>query len=78
MIDTPNTPSNANPDDLPASPCVGVCTVDKETKMCIGCLRTLKEIGGWRTMTLDQKRDVIAACKVRAEDAQTSPDSASL
>ena len=74
MIDTPDTLPNANPDDLPASPCVGVCMVDKETKMCIGCLRTLKEIGGWRNMTLDQKRVVVAACKVRAEDARSSPD----
>ena len=74
MIDTLDTPPNANPDDLPDSPCVGVCMVDKETKVCIGCLRTLKEIGGWRNMTLDQKREVVAACKVRAEDAQSSPD----
>ncbi|MBT4740590.1 MAG: DUF1289 domain-containing protein [Rhodospirillaceae bacterium] len=71
MSDTSNPASNTNPDDLPASPCVGVCTVDKETKMCIGCLRTLKEIGAWRTMTLDQKRDVVAACKRRADEAQT-------
>lgn len=26
-------------------------------------------------MTLDQKRDVVAACKRRAEDAQTGPGS---
>ncbi|MGB1875949.1 MAG: DUF1289 domain-containing protein [Rhodospirillaceae bacterium] len=77
MSDTSNSDPNSNPDDLPTSPCVGVCTVDKETKMCIGCLRTLEEIGGWRTMTLDQKRVVVAACKQRAEDAQTGPGSAS-
>ncbi|MDG2243188.1 MAG: DUF1289 domain-containing protein [Rhodospirillaceae bacterium] len=75
MSDTSNPEPNSNSDDLPASPCVGVCTVDRETKMCIGCLRTLEEIGGWRTMTLDQKRDVVAACKRRAEDAQTGPGS---
>jgi predicted Fe-S protein YdhL (DUF1289 family) len=40
--------------------------------MCIGCLRTVKEIGAWRTMTLNQKRDVVAACKARAEEAQTN------
>jgi len=72
MTDTPNPAPNANPDNLPASPCVGVCTVDRETKMCIGCLRTLNEIGAWRTMTLDQKRDVVAACKVRAAEAQAA------
>lgn len=71
MTDTPYPEPNANPDNLPASPCVSICTVDKETKMCIGCFRTLKEIGGWRSMTLDQKRDVVAACKVRALEAQS-------
>lgn len=71
MTDTPHPGDNANPDNLPASPCVSICTVDKESKMCIGCFRTLKEIGAWRAMDLDQKREVIAACKVRAADAAT-------
>lgn len=57
----------ANETDLIASPCVGVCTVDRARGMCIGCLRTLQEIGAWRTMTLDQKRDVVAACAERAK-----------
>jgi predicted Fe-S protein YdhL (DUF1289 family) len=69
MSDTPYPEANANPDNLPASPCVGICTVDKETKTCIGCYRTLKEIGAWRTMTLDQKREVVSACRARAEAA---------
>lgn len=70
MSDTPHTDVNANPDSLPASPCVSICTVDKESKMCIGCFRTLQEIGAWRAMTLDQKREVVEACKVRAAEAQ--------
>ena len=49
-----------------ASPCVSVCTVDPVTKTCIGCLRTLKEIGAWRTMTIDEKRAVVEACEERA------------
>jgi predicted Fe-S protein YdhL (DUF1289 family) len=35
--------------------------------MCIGCLRTLEEIGAWRTMTLDQKKAVVEACADRAK-----------
>jgi len=53
--------------DLIASPCVGVCTVDRVRSLCIGCLRTLNEIGAWRTMTLEEKRVVIAACEERAK-----------
>lgn len=29
------------------SPCIKVCAVDGETSLCLGCGRTLKEIGGW-------------------------------
>jgi predicted Fe-S protein YdhL (DUF1289 family) len=49
-----------------ASPCISVCSVDPVTKMCIGCLRTLKEIGAWRTMTAAEKRAVVAATEQRA------------
>lgn len=49
-----------------ASPCISVCSVDAATKMCIGCLRTLKEIGGWRNMTAAEKRAVVAAVDERA------------
>lgn len=53
--------------DLIASPCIGVCTVDRARNLCIGCLRTLQEIGAWRTMTLDQKRATVALCDERAQ-----------
>lgn len=56
----------AIPDDYIASPCVSVCTVDPVTKQCVGCLRTLKEIGAWRTISPQEKRAVIAACDERA------------
>jgi predicted Fe-S protein YdhL (DUF1289 family) len=54
-------------EDLVASPCVGVCTVDRTRNICIGCLRTLQEIGAWRGMTLDEKRATVAACQDRAK-----------
>lgn len=55
------------PDFIVTSPCVGVCTVDPESKMCIGCLRTLKEIGSWRLMSLEEKREVLVNCRERAK-----------
>ena len=57
------------PNQLIASPCISVCTVDRVRGMCIGCLRTLEEIGAWRTMTLDHKRAVVEAC---ADSAKTT------
>ena len=55
------------PEDVISSPCVSVCTIDPETKQCIGCLRTLKEIGGWRVMSTAEKKAVIVACEERAK-----------
>lgn len=54
-------------DEAVASPCVGVCTVDRTLGMCIGCLRSLREIGAWRTMTLAEKRATVSACEERAK-----------
>lgn len=50
-----------------ASPCVSVCTIDKNTGLCMGCLRTIREIGAWRVMTNDEKRATVLACAERAK-----------
>jgi predicted Fe-S protein YdhL (DUF1289 family) len=54
-------------EDPVTSPCVSICTVDRALGLCIGCLRTLQEIGSWRAMTLDQKRATVLACEERAK-----------
>ena len=61
------------PDDTPqtiASPCIGVCTVDPVEKECIGCLRTLDEIGAWRVMSYDEKAAVVADLERRRAEKQ--------
>jgi len=58
---------NPNLKNIPASPCVGICTINKKTRSCIGCHRTLEEIGNWRNMTLIEKKSVIKKCKERLE-----------
>lgn len=62
-----DAPFDAAPADYVASPCISVCSIDKATRQCIGCLRTLDEIGAWRAMTPDQQRAVVAACLERAK-----------
>jgi uncharacterized protein len=64
--DHPPEPQRGD-EDYVASPCISVCSVDPVTKMCIGCLRTLKEIGAWRTMTPPEKRAVVEATEERAK-----------
>lgn len=47
---------------LPAveSPCNNVCTLDERTGWCLGCYRTLAEIGAWSTLDEAGKREVLA------------------
>ncbi len=41
------------------SPCVQLCTVDKETKKCKGCGRTLDEIRNWSYYSEDERMEVM-------------------
>lgn len=41
-----------------ATPCVKVCVVDGASSLCLGCYRTLSEIGGWSALT-DAERAAI-------------------
>jgi predicted Fe-S protein YdhL (DUF1289 family) len=49
----------------PASPCTGVCRLNKATRICRGCRRTLAEIATWSTLTSDEKRAVLATVRSR-------------
>lgn len=43
-----------------ASPCIKVCAVDGRANACLGCGRTLQEIGVWTRLT-DAERAAIMA-----------------
>ena len=43
-----------------ATPCVQVCIVDGQSGLCLGCYRTLGEIGGWTRLS-DAERAVLTA-----------------
>ena len=42
------------------SPCVKLCTVHPAEGLCIGCLRTVAEIGAWSKMTPEARRAIMA------------------
>ena len=42
------------------SPCVRVCVVHPEARICTGCLRSIDEIREWSRMTPDQRRESMA------------------
>ena len=42
------------------SPCIKVCAVDGQTGWCLGCARSLNEIGGWLKMDDAAKHVVLS------------------
>ena len=55
------------------SPCILVCSIDIKTGYCFGCGRTRDEIGGWLTMSPDQRRGVMDLLPARLETVERRP-----
>ena len=41
------------------SPCVKICVVHPEARICTGCLRTIDEIATWGRMTREERRAIM-------------------
>ena len=48
-----------------ATPCVQTCIVDGPTGLCLGCYRTLQEIGGWSRLTDAQRAEIMTGLPAR-------------
>lgn len=48
------------------SPCVKICVVHPQARLCTGCLRSIDEIGAWSRMSVQERRDVMAELPNRA------------
>jgi len=48
------------------SPCIKICVVHPESRLCTGCLRSIDEIGGWSRMTPQERRAVMDELPTRA------------
>ena len=42
-----------------ATPCVQVCIVDGPSGLCLGCFRSLQEIGGWSRMSDEERAKIM-------------------
>ncbi|QTL02438.1 DUF1289 domain-containing protein [Aquabacter sp. L1I39] len=49
------------------TPCIKVCVVDPASGLCIGCGRTLQEIGAWAGLSPQRRKAVMAALPGRLE-----------
>ncbi len=47
------------------SPCLSVCQMNEATGLCLGCFRTIEEIGCWGNADDSFKRDVWARIEAR-------------
>jgi predicted Fe-S protein YdhL (DUF1289 family) len=48
-----------------ATPCNRVCVVDPRLRLCIGCGRSLDEIGHWTALGDDERAGIIAQLPAR-------------
>ncbi len=55
MSDLPNIPT----------PCVGICTIEPETRLCAGCLRTAVEIALWPEASNEERLVIVNALRER-------------
>jgi uncharacterized protein len=60
------SPKPPGPPRSIATPCVQVCIVDGATGLCLGCWRTLQEIGGWSRLTDAERAAIMAELPGRA------------
>lgn len=50
------------------TPCIHICRLDPTNSLCIGCGRTLEEIGGWAGYGDAKRRAIMQALPKRLED----------
>lgn len=49
------------------SPCIGVCQLNPDNGLCLGCLRSLEEISAWSRVSPDEQRRILATVAARRE-----------
>lgn len=68
-MSTPGPPSPGPPWGSPpkaiTTPCVKVCIVDPESNLCLGCFRTLPEIGGWARLSEEEQATLMTELPTR-------------
>ncbi|MFZ5961790.1 DUF1289 domain-containing protein [Thalassococcus sp. BH17M4-6] len=48
------------------SPCVKICVVHPEARICTGCLRSIDEIAQWSRLSPEDRRRIMAELPTRA------------
>ncbi|WP_371126504.1 DUF1289 domain-containing protein [Bosea sp. (in: a-proteobacteria)] len=48
-----------------SSPCVKLCQLDPATRLCLGCGRSLNEIGRWSNLSETERRAIMTELPAR-------------
>lgn len=48
------------------SPCVKICVIHPEARLCVGCYRTIDEIAAWSRLTPEARGAIMAELPDRA------------
>lgn len=48
------------------SPCVKLCVVHPEERICVGCFRTMEEIASWSRLTHEARAQIMEDLPTRA------------
>lgn len=48
------------------SPCIKICVIHPEARLCTGCLRSIEEITGWSRMAPEDRRQIMTELPARA------------
>jgi len=46
-------------ENLYVTPCIGVCQIDKETKICYGCDRSIEQISQWINYSHEKRMKIM-------------------
>jgi len=59
------------PEEKVKSPCIGQCfKIDFDNSICLGCFRSIDEIGDWWSMDDESRKEVLGRCKERAKESR--------
>ncbi|MEO8242766.1 MAG: DUF1289 domain-containing protein [bacterium] len=47
------------------SPCIKICVIHPEERLCVGCYRTIDEIASWSRLTQEERSAIVADLPAR-------------
>jgi predicted Fe-S protein YdhL (DUF1289 family) len=48
------------------SPCIKICVIHPEERLCVGCYRSIDEIARWSRLTAEERQTITADLPARA------------